>query len=151
MHQVFRLGFAVSSLVLVSAAADQQASSLSLSVRPDELVVVDGDTIDRPSANVRYRLYGLDAPEIGSAGCRAERAAGEAAKAVAERLIRGAHTIRIEPTGRMQPATERYRERQEAGLVLDGRDFNELMIIEGVARRDAPDDELWCDVLARCN
>lgn len=146
---------AITALMIVltsSAAFAQREVPLPLSVAPGELVVIDGDTVDRPGANVRYRLYGLDAPEIRGAGCNEEEAAGERARTTAARLIRQARVIRIEPTGRVQRATEQYRERQEAGLVLDGRDFNQLMIAAGVARQDAEDDERWCDALPRpCN
>jgi endonuclease YncB( thermonuclease family) len=145
------VGLAIAAVLSVAsfdfAAAQQRPSQLT--VRADKLTVVDGDTIESADGNVRYRVYGLDAPEIRSAGCEAEVKAGTASKEVAKRIIAAAGTIRIEPTGRVQPATDRYRERVEAGFVIDGRDFNELMIAAGAARKDVRGDARWCDVLSR--
>lgn len=113
-------------------------------VSAGELTFVDGDTVDRGA--VRYRIHRLDAPEIRGAGCAAERERAEASRAMAERIIAEAVRIEIRETGRVQPATERYRERREAEIFVDGVSFNDRMIAAGAARIDARGDPAWCDV-----
>jgi endonuclease YncB( thermonuclease family) len=45
-----------------------------LASEPAPIIVIDGDTVER--AGVRYRLAGLDAPEINQAKCMQERQLG---------------------------------------------------------------------------
>ncbi|GIK50343.1 MAG: hypothetical protein BroJett013_30400 [Alphaproteobacteria bacterium] len=116
---------------------------LALQLAAADIAVIDGDTVD--VGEVRYRVAGLDAPEIQNARCLAERRLGQVAKARAEQLLAGAATIELEETGRVQPATERYRERREARLLIDGADLAALLIGEGLAQ--APGRRRWCNGL----
>lgn len=97
-----------------------------------ELEVVDGDTIDR--GEVRYRVLGLDAPEIQSARCLAERRLGLLAREAARTALRQARSIELVETGVVQPATDRYRERREARVLVDGVDLGVLLITAGYAQ-----------------
>ena len=87
--------------------------------------VIDGDTIvvdasaDLPGeiAQLRVRLRGIDAPEIGHrAGCEAERAAGDQAKATAEEFLDAALTVVVR-----DPEWGKWGGRVVADVILDGK------------------------------
>jgi endonuclease YncB( thermonuclease family) len=81
----------------------------------------------------RYRLAGIDAPEIGAhARCDAERRAGEAAAAFARRRVAAADVIEARPA--FQPRDrrrswprDRYG-RRLAFIALDGEDLGRALI-----------------------
>ena len=100
--------------------------------------VVDGDSFHLGGQKIR--LLGVDAPEIGSAMCAAEREKGEAAR---ERLraILSSAPIRL---------TSDTRDRDQYGRLLrnarvDGRDVGETLIAEGLARKYRGRKEPWCE------
>jgi endonuclease YncB( thermonuclease family) len=93
------------------------------------IVVVDGDTVDRGCT--RYRLLGLDAPEIRHPAPPEERARGRAAAQRLRELIRTARHVELVPAeGRRR---DKYG-RKLARLLVDGRDVAEIMIAEGLAQ-----------------
>ncbi len=100
--------------------------------------VIDGDTIGDAATGARYRVAGLDAPEIWSARCPAERKAGEAASAAAQRLIVRARAVEATPTGAMSGR------RVVATIRIDGRDFAATMIGTGRARVWRHGQPGWC-------
>jgi micrococcal nuclease len=90
-------------------------------------VVVDGDTI-RDGHVETYRIENLDAPEIGRADCPAERAMGEAARALVQRWVAAADTVEAFPVGRR----DRYG-RVIVRVEIDGEDMGQMLIARGLA------------------
>lgn len=87
--------------------------------------VIDGDTVDH--AWWRWRIAGLDAPELHAPKCPAERAA---AKRAARRLraLLAAGGVTIEPRG----GRDKYRRRIARLRLADGRDVATVLIAEGL-------------------
>ncbi len=88
--------------------------------------VIDGDTID--IAGERVRLLGIDAPEVFSPACPAEKALGLAASRRVRALIAAARTIEATREG-----TDRYG-RTLARVYLDGQDLGALLIADDLAK-----------------
>jgi endonuclease YncB( thermonuclease family) len=102
--------------------------------------VIDGDTIRNNSTGTIYRLADIDCPETGdNAKCYRERTLGERAKLEAIRLLKGANSITVHPTG--EPDAHG---RTIARIDVDGRDFGQLMIARGFAVRWRGVREDWC-------
>jgi endonuclease YncB( thermonuclease family) len=90
-------------------------------------IVIDGDTIH--SAGERYRLLGIDAPEIHHAQCDAERRLGTLTKHRLETLLQTGQ-VEFHP----DPPIERDRYgRLLARLLVDGEDAACVLIREGYA------------------
>ena len=99
--------------------------------------VIDGDTIvvdasaDLPAAlaDLRVRLRGIDAPEVGHrAGCEAERAAGAEATARAAALLDAAETVVVR-----NPEWGKWGGRVVADVVLDGEySLADWVAVDGV-------------------
>lgn len=100
--------------------------------------VIDGDTLE--AQGVRYRVVGVDAPEIGRAKCPLEKAAGLSAKAHAERMIGRAKRVVATDEGR-----DRYG-RTLAHVRVDGVDLGDALVASGHARRWTPPGPrpTWC-------
>ena len=91
------------------------------------ILVIDGDTVEQ--AGVRWRLYGIDAPEIHRARCPAERQAGILAAARLIGLLK-AQGGRLEAV----PGRRDKYGRQVGRLLLgDGRDWAAISVAEGHA------------------
>lgn len=104
------------------------------------LRAVDGDTLDDPATGTRYRLTNIDCPETEDrAGCYRERVKGEQAKAEAQKILAAAKHIEVRSTRRKD-----VYGRTVAHVRIDGRDFGELMIERGLARRWTGKREPWC-------
>jgi micrococcal nuclease len=102
--------------------------------------VVDGDTIRDNATKTIYRLQNIDCPETDErAKCDPERKQGERAKFEALRLLKGAKTIIVRPTGKIDPYG-----RSIAAVHVDGLDFGQLMIDRGFARPWRGVREDWC-------
>lgn len=124
--------FAFGLACLVQAARGE-------TLTPEQIVVIDGDTID--VAGKRWRLMGFDAPETYYARCAAEMERGKAAQLRLIVMITTAKRIELEPSGR----NDRYR-RGLGVLKVDGADVAETMIKEGHARPyHGQRREGWCD------
>lgn len=91
-------------------------------IAPAAITWIDGDTFE--AGEVRYRIEGLDAPEM-RGSCLAERRLAALALAHARSLTARARVAEIHPG-----ALDRYG-RTLAGLTLDGRDFTAAMIEAG--------------------
>lgn len=102
--------------------------------------VVDGDTVDRWMW--RWRLVGIDAPEIRRAACPAERAAGIAARDRLAALIAGGTRVRLVP---VQWRRDKYG-RVLGRIDVDGADVTAMLIAEGHARAydGRSKREGWC-------
>lgn len=102
--------------------------------------VIDGDTIRNNTTGTTYRLENIDCPETEDrARCFRERNMGERAKFEAIRLLKGASTITVHPTGKIDPYG-----RSVASIRVDGQDFGQLMIARGFARPWRGVREDWC-------
>lgn len=91
------------------------------------ILVIDGDTVMMDSE--RWRLTGLDAPEIHSAKCAQERQRGIV---TAARLI----GLLAERGGELIPETSRRRDkfgRRLGRLLVGGEEWSEIAIKEGLA------------------
>lgn len=100
--------------------------------------VVDGDTIRL--GRRRVRLIGIDAPEIDSASCPAERALGERA---AGRLLA------LVNDGEFDLVGHRFRDRDSHGRDLrllrrEGQSLGRQLVAEGLARRYIGSKGSWC-------
>lgn len=127
---------ALAALAACSAAALAQTGPANPSWR-----VIDGDTLENQTTGERIRLVNIDTPETGPrARCAAERQLGERATQRARSLIAAAARVEVARTGR----TDRYQ-RTIAFIRVDGRDFGERMIAEGLARPWRGRREPWCN------
>lgn len=111
----------------------------SETLTPEQIVVIDGDTID--VAGKRWRLMGFDTPETYYARCAAEMERGKSAQLRLIVMIAEAKRIELEPSGR----NDRYR-RGLGVLRIDGVDVAETMINDGHARPyHGQRREGWCE------
>ena len=98
-----RVAMLAAALVLPSlpAAAAGYAWPVVRVIGGDTIVVDASADLPGEIAQLRVRLRGIDAPEIGHrAGCNAERVAGEQAKATAEEFLDAALTVVVrDPEG----------------------------------------------------
>lgn len=104
------------------------------------IIVIDADTVEQ--ADVRWRLIGLDAPEIQSAKCGEERQLGILAAA---RLI----VLLREQGGDIQPTSGRRRDkwgRRLGRLIIGGEDWALIAIREGhaYAWKEGEPRKSWC-------
>jgi micrococcal nuclease len=139
-----RLASTAAMLALAITVANDYRSQgivttfISVSLHPAPIIAIDGDTIRRGSE--RYRLVGIDAPEIRTAKCDAERVLGRTAKAWLQFAIWRTSRVEIVATG----ARDKYG-RQLARLMLDSRDAGELLTARGLARQyDGGARRGWC-------
>ena len=100
--------------------------------------VVDGDTVDITVDlgfsifhKVRVRLEGIDTPEVRTKDLR-EKAAGIAAADFLEQILEGVGQLTIKTS--KQGKYGRYL----GTIYKDGKNLNEVMIVEGYAERYEP-------------
>jgi endonuclease YncB( thermonuclease family) len=143
--RVFAAIILISSAVLLwsshGARAAPQNEPRQQTSRAGTLVVdvVDASTIEDAATARRYRLQNVQAPATG-ARCAAERELGERTAAAALALIGRARQLDIHPNGAVDTDGARL-----AFVVLDGRDLGELLMAQGLARRERAPREPWCD------
>lgn len=134
---LFALGFGGMMLLapVVNASGDTGA------VRPSQIRVIDGDTIEYTPTDTTYRLVNIDTPETGSrASCVAERDLGDAATEAVRELVAQAQRIDLRPTGRL----DQYG-RTIAYVLIDGQDLGEALIAQDLARPWRGRRLPWCD------
>ena len=119
------------------AAADEGRAAISgseagppvqISMEPDRVEVLDGDTIR--FEGVRYRLRSADAPETLDPACPAEAEAGAAATAWVQARIGAANTVEARGFG-PHWVLDRYR-RRLADVLVDGDDLGVALIASGL-------------------
>ncbi|PHR62656.1 MAG: hypothetical protein COA47_02805 [Robiginitomaculum sp.] len=102
------------------------------------LFVIDGDTVRL--GEERIRLIGIDTPEMkGRAECIAEQLLADQATKRARDLLGGPDVV-IHRTGKL----DRYK-RSLATITVDGMDYGQMMIDEGLAVKWSGRREDWCD------
>ena len=113
-------------------------TSTAVSVNPNRLAVVDGDTVRLAGETIR--LVGFDTPETYRADCETERARGDAATERLRELLARASSAQLA----YLPRRDQYG-RDQARLMLDGQDVANIMIGEGLARRySGGQRRSWC-------
>lgn len=109
------------------------------------ITVIDGDTVEQ--AGTRYRLAGLDAPEIQHAKCPAEREAGIRAAARLLELLTGPRSELVE-TGRNGGFGRRLGRLWVTGPGGELQDWAQIAVAEGHAvactGRCRRKDHDWC-------
>lgn len=117
----------IALVVFGLTAAVNAYQTRSFHVTPDQIRVVDGDTVEID--DIPYRLTGYDTPETFFAKCDFEKDLGQRAADRLQNLISGAETVRIEPTGRVD-----YHGRELAAMLVRSQDVGTTLISEGLAR-----------------
>ena len=103
----------------------------------DATCLVDGDT--GWENGVKWRLAGVDTPEISSPDCSSERQRGLAARDRLQSLMReGYEIIRL---GR----TDHYNRQLVNVRLRDGRDAGQVLLAEGLARQFLSRAKPWCN------
>jgi endonuclease YncB( thermonuclease family) len=137
-----------SALLLLTAAARSDA------VKPSDIYVVDGDTIDVQGK--RIRLIDFDAPELGQhAHCAIERMLAARAASRLRQIVKAGEDIDLQVVEcSCRPGTEGTRAcnygRACGYLTVDGRDVGDILISENLAhpyvcgRYSCPRRPPWC-------
>ena len=138
------------ALLLVSVARAD-------AVKPADIYVVDGDTID--ALGKRIRLVGFDAPELGDhARCGLERMLAARATSRLRQMIQLSSDIDLQIVGcACRPGTEgtvacNYK-RACGYLTVDGQDVGDVLIAENLAhplvcgKYSCPPRKPWCPLV----
>lgn len=127
-------GAIVLTLIVLLAVEAFSADGKLLQLAPVGLRAVDGDTLR--TRQERYRILGMDAPELYSYKCEAERILAERARDRLQQLISPPHKVTVRSPDGNAPFT-RLRDRYGRKLVnvwSDGKLVDRIMIAEGLAR-----------------
>jgi endonuclease YncB( thermonuclease family) len=126
-----------SSLALIGLAHLLLAPAFAAPINPDDIRVIDGDTIRVHNQKPNVRLVGFNAPETRRAQCEPERALGGKATRRLRDLVR-AGNLEFEfvacscPPGREGTQACNYG-RRCGTLKAGGRDVGAILIAEGLA------------------
>lgn len=121
----YAIGFAFGFVAAIVCSGARASQAETIPFPPDELVVVDGDTVKY--GKQRLRLLSIDAPEIEHARCRVERRAGERAKSRVVELLAG-QAVMVHFSGR----DDRYR-RPLVDISVPAGDVGAILMAEGLA------------------
>ena len=122
----------------------------SAPITPDEVRVIDGDTIRIGHQRPDVRLVGFNAPETRRAICEAERELGDKATARLRDLVRSSKLDFEFVACAYQPGTEGMPScnygRRCGTLKAKGRDVGAVLISENLAvpTRYPPTPKPWC-------
>jgi endonuclease YncB( thermonuclease family) len=134
---------AVLSVALVSAcrrndpplAAGDRDVAVSI---PDRVKVLNGDILVVDGKHVR--LANARTPEqIPAADCWAEALAAKQTTHWVRQLVRGARTVTVRPTGKMDADR-----RGISYVAFDGADLGEVLVAQGMAAPVTPEPFSWC-------
>jgi micrococcal nuclease len=113
-----------------AGAAGVRPGQVSVLDRPELNATVircgDGDTCNLSNGDV-VRLLVIDAPELGGARCRSERAMAEKARARLTALVVGKR-VEVRATGRRDQF-----DRLLAEIITNGRSAGDVLLAEGLA------------------
>ena len=123
------------ALLFALLTASNISAGKAESIEPDQVRVIDGDTIRVYNKRPNVRLVGFNAPETRRAQCEAERELG--AKATRRDLVK-AGTLDYAPVACSCPAgtqgTQVCNYGRDCGtLKANGRDVGDILIEEGLA------------------
>ncbi|SCZ73563.1 nuclease homologue [Epibacterium ulvae] len=111
----------------LAASCAISSASFSAPVRPQDVYVIDGDTIDVEGQ--RYRLVGFDTPETWKPKCNFELQLGKQATARLRTLVTSGQILEIN----ILPGKDKYG-RGLAKLLVGGADVGDILRDEGLAR-----------------
>ncbi len=97
--------------------------------------VVDGDT--GWEAGTKWRMTGIDAPEVSKPGCAAEKSIGNRATHRLQALMSGGYSLH-------GGGLDRYGRRLVSVTLANGRDAGEVLMAEGLAQRWPNSGNKWC-------
>jgi endonuclease YncB( thermonuclease family) len=113
--------------LLLMALVAQNSCALADAVKPTDIHVIDGDTID--ALGKRTRLVGFDAPELGEhAHCGLERMLAARATSRLRQMIQLSHDIDLQ----IVDCSCNYG-RACGYLTVDGQDVGDVLIAEHLA------------------
>lgn len=130
-------------------------SALAESVSPDEIRIIDGDTIKYSEHGRNIRLVGFNAPEVRNAKCRAEKDLGTQATERLTQIVANGDLdlsfVRCACKLGMQGTLYCNRGRSCATLKARGQDVGQILISEGLAvpfycgqTKCPPTPKPWC-------
>jgi endonuclease YncB( thermonuclease family) len=105
-------------------------------VQAAELRVWDGDTFTL--SGERFRLLGVDAPELFSSKCEAEKRLAKKARARLQQLLGDGEGLVLQ-----RHEQDRFK-RTLVVVVVDGRSVGEVLVKEEFAREWKGKRESWC-------
>ena len=125
------------ALLFALLAASNISAGKAESIEPDQVRVIDGDTIRVYNKRPNVRLVGFNAPETRRAQCEAERELGAKATRRVRDLVK-AGTLDYAPVACSCPAgtqgTQVCNYGRDCGtLKANGRDVGDILIEEGLA------------------
>lgn len=120
----FTRAWAILAVVIVAVVTAWPSAH---TIRPNQIYVIDGDTIDADGQ--RFRLVGYDTPEIYSPKCAFELELGTAAAERLERLIDSGQLVELKVVAGHDP-----HDRNLGKLLIDRRDVGDVLISEHLAR-----------------
>lgn len=131
------LGFAAMLVIAAGAALLREAPSLAPADTPaiGNIRTIDGDTLE--IGGMRVRLADIDAPELFSPQCAAERALAERARIRLAELV-SAGPVTLSGTGK-----DLYR-RELRVVLAAGQSVGLVLVHEGLAREWTGRREPWC-------
>ncbi|MEC5383482.1 thermonuclease family protein, partial [Aurantimonas sp. C2-6-R+9] len=97
--------------------------------------IVDGDTGWQDGE--KWRMAGIDTPEISKPECAAEKRKGLAARDRLRRLMSGGYSLTRDGTGN-------YGRTLVTVTLADGRDAGEVLVQEGLSQRWPNTGNPWC-------
>ncbi|NDV86492.1 thermonuclease family protein [Aurantimonas aggregata] len=97
--------------------------------------LVDGDT--GWEKGEKWRIAGIDTPELSKPECAAERRAAVAARDRMQTLMSGGYSL-------SGGDTDRYGRRLVTVTLSDGRDAGEVLVAEGLSQRWPNRGNPWC-------
>jgi endonuclease YncB( thermonuclease family) len=151
LRQVFK---AVAAVAIVAASGVVAAAD---PMKPSDIYVVDGDTID--ALGKRIRLVGFDAPELGEhAHCGLERMLAARATSRLRQMIQLSGDIDLQIVDcSCRPGTAGTMAcnygRSCGYLTIDGQDVGDVLIAENLAhplvcgKYSCPRRQLWCPLV----
>lgn len=97
--------------------------------------IVDGDT--GWEAGTKWRMAGIDAPEVSKPDCAAEKRVGDRATRRLQSLMSGGYSMR-------RGGWDIYGRRLVSVRLSNGRDAGEILIAEGLAQPWPNSGNRWC-------
>jgi endonuclease YncB( thermonuclease family) len=153
------MSLAFRTLAAVGIFAASVGAVTADAIKPSDIYVVDGDTIE--ALGKRIRLVGFDAPELGQhAHCGVERMLAARATSRLRQLIQNSKDIDLQVVDcSCRPGTEGTNScnygRACGYLTVDGQDVGDVLLRESLAhplvcgRHSCPPRQTWCPLVPK--